>query len=59
VRQFHHAFPFYCYAACCGLLVALVGRYVPETKGRSLEEIEATWKRHPARRPVEDGIRGS
>jgi sugar porter (SP) family MFS transporter len=59
VRQFHHAFPFYCYASCCGLLVALVGRYVPETKGRSLEEIEATWKRHPARRPVEDGIRGS
>jgi SP family xylose:H+ symportor-like MFS transporter len=43
VRQFNHAFPFYIYAAFCVVLVLLVWRLVPETKGRSLEEIEASW----------------
>lgn len=59
VRQFHHAFPFYGYAACCVLLVALVWKYVPETKGRSLEEIENTWKRRLRDQSMEDGARGS
>jgi sugar porter (SP) family MFS transporter len=43
VREFHHAFPFYVYAAFCGALLALVLAVVPETKGRSLEEIEQSW----------------
>jgi len=43
VHQFHHAFPFYLYAGFCVLLVALVVRCVPETKGRTLEEIEHDW----------------
>lgn len=43
VRQFHHAFPFYLYGAFCLLLIGLVWRFVPETKGRSLEEIEGGW----------------
>jgi MFS family permease len=55
VRQFHHAFPFYGYAACCVLLVALVWKFVPETKNRSLEEIEHAWKHRPRRQPLEDG----
>ena len=45
VREFHHAFPFYTYAAFCAVLVLLVWRAVPETKGQSLEEIERSWKK--------------
>ena len=45
VAHFNHAFPFYVYAAFCAVLVAVVCWGVPETKGRSLEEIEGRWKR--------------
>ena len=44
VAKFQHAFPFYLYTFFCLLLVILVWRLVPETKGRSLEEIENSWK---------------
>ena len=43
VRTFHHSFPFFTYAAFCAVLVLLVWRAVPETKGQSLEEIERSW----------------
>jgi len=43
VAQFNHAFPFYAYAAFCVVLVLVVWRLVPETKGKSLEEIERSW----------------
>jgi len=43
VRQFHHAFPFYIYALFCLMLILVVWFLVPETKGRSLEEIERSW----------------
>jgi sugar porter (SP) family MFS transporter len=43
VRQFQHAFPFYVYAGFCVVLFLVVWRLVPETKGRSLEEIERSW----------------
>jgi sugar porter (SP) family MFS transporter len=43
VRHFNHAFPFYAYTAFCGVLMAVVWRCVPETKGRTLEEIEQAW----------------
>jgi len=46
VQQFNHAFPFYVYAAFCVVLVLVVWRFVPETKGRTLEEIERMWPRH-------------
>ncbi len=45
VKTFNHAFPFYTYAAFCVLLLLIVWRIVPETKGRSLEEIEQCWRR--------------
>jgi sugar porter (SP) family MFS transporter len=44
VRHFNHAFPFYTYAAFCLVLVLVVWRLVPETNGRSLEEIERSWQ---------------
>jgi len=43
VQHFNHAFPFYVYAAFCVVLVVVVWRFVPETKGRTLEEIERMW----------------
>jgi sugar porter (SP) family MFS transporter len=45
VGHFNHAFPFYVYAAFCVVLVLVMVLVVPETKGRSLEEIERTWHR--------------
>ena len=45
VAHFNHAFPFYTYALFCVALVLVVWRLVPETKGRSLEEIERSWSR--------------
>lgn len=43
VARFHHAFPFYVYAAFCAVLIVVVWRFLPETKGRSLEQIEQDW----------------
>jgi MFS family permease len=43
VKQFNHAFPFYVYATFCVLLVLVVWRFIPETKGKSLEEIDSHW----------------
>ena len=45
VARFNHAFPFYLYAVFCVMLVGIVWLAVPETKGRSLEEIELYWTR--------------
>jgi sugar porter (SP) family MFS transporter len=42
---FHRAFPLLIYAAFCVVSVLFVWRYVPETKGKSLEEIERSWKK--------------
>ena len=46
VKSFNHAFPFYVYAAFCIVLVLVMARWVPETKGKSLEEIEVFWAKH-------------
>jgi sugar porter (SP) family MFS transporter len=47
VRELHHAFPFYVYALFCVVLGLVVWKAVPETKGRTLEEIEADFdERH-------------
>jgi sugar porter (SP) family MFS transporter len=46
VTHFNHAFPFYVYAGFCVILVAVVWLFTPETKNRSLEEIEHLWHKH-------------
>lgn len=45
VHHFNHAFPFYAYAVFCVVMIGVVCTLVPETKGRSLEEIEKAWIR--------------
>jgi SP family xylose:H+ symportor-like MFS transporter len=45
IARFNHGFPFYLYAGFCVVLLIVVWWGVPETKGRSLEEIEAHWMR--------------
>jgi len=46
IERFHHGFPFWVYAVFCILLFLLVWRFIPETKGKSLEEIEKFWFKH-------------
>jgi SP family xylose:H+ symportor-like MFS transporter len=43
VERFHHGFPFWIYAAFCLVLVLVMIRLVPETKGRTLEALERMW----------------
>lgn len=42
---FHHGFPFFIYGTMCIVLIVFMWRWVPETKGKSLEEIEKMWLR--------------
>lgn len=41
---FHHGFAYYVYGVMSILAAVFVYRYVPETKGRSLEQIQALWQ---------------
>jgi SP family xylose:H+ symportor-like MFS transporter len=45
VASFHHALPYWLYAAFCAAGVVFVWLWVPETKGKTLEEIEQSWLR--------------
>lgn len=45
VARFHGAFPFWIYGLMCAIELAFIWFLVPETKGRTLEQIEASWKR--------------
>jgi MFS family permease len=46
LARFQHAFPFYVYAGFCVVLLAVM-LAVPETRGKSLEEIEQSWRKTP------------
>jgi sugar porter (SP) family MFS transporter len=43
VEKFHHGLPFCVYGVLSVVLLIFVGMVVPETKGKSLEEIEKMW----------------
>lgn len=43
LRQLHNSFPFFVYAGFCVVEVVFVWKLIPETKGRSLEEIAQSW----------------
>jgi SP family xylose:H+ symportor-like MFS transporter len=47
VEKFHHGFAYWLYAIICLLAVFFVWKMVPETKGKTLEQIEKLWKKHP------------
>jgi SP family xylose:H+ symportor-like MFS transporter len=43
VDRFHHGFSFWVYGFMCFILLMFMWKVVPETKGKSLEEIEKLW----------------
>ena len=43
VEKFNHGFPFFIYGGFCIVLVLFMVKAVPETKGKTLEEIEKYW----------------
>jgi SP family xylose:H+ symportor-like MFS transporter len=43
IATFQHAFPFWIYGLMCVVAIVFIVRFVPETKQRSLEEIEQYW----------------
>lgn len=45
VDTFNHGFTFWLYGYFCVLTVIFVARFLPETKGKTLEEIEQHWTR--------------
>lgn len=47
IKYFNHGFPFFVYGVFCVVLVVFMIAAVPETKGRTLEEIEKQWMRSP------------
>ena len=43
--KFNHGFSYWIYGIMCLLALLFVWRFIPETKGRTLEEIEKFWKK--------------
>ena len=48
LARFHHGFPFWVYSGFCMVLVVFMIAVVPETKGKTLEEIERFWSVEPS-----------
>ena len=43
IEKFNHGFPFFVYGVMCIALIIFMWLFVPETKGKTLEEIETMW----------------
>lgn len=43
--KFNHGFSYWIYGLMCLIAIFFVYRFIPETRGRSLEEIEKIWKK--------------
>jgi len=43
IEKFNHGFSYWIYGIMCLLAMIFVWKFIPETKGRSLEEIEKFW----------------
>jgi SP family xylose:H+ symportor-like MFS transporter len=50
IALFNHGFTFWIYGIFCIVLILFVWRVVPETRGRTLEDIEMEWRSHSPRR---------
>ena len=44
-QKFNHGFSYWIYSLMCLLAALFVYKFIPETKGKSLEEIEKFWKK--------------
>ncbi|WP_164255046.1 MFS transporter, partial [Stenotrophomonas maltophilia] len=53
--HFHGAFPMWIFAACCLFSYWFIGRYIPETKGVSLEKMEQVVMAKRHRQSLPDG----
>lgn len=51
--MFNHGFAYWLYAAFAVLAALFVWKYVPETKGKSLESIQGLWRHAPGAQPSE------
>lgn len=52
IRMFNHGFSYWIYGLMGFIAAWFVIRLVPETKGKSLEELESTWKKGESRKVV-------
>jgi SP family xylose:H+ symportor-like MFS transporter len=43
--RFNHGFAYWIYGVMCLLAALFIYRFIPETRGKSLEEIEKFWKK--------------
>tara|TARA_R110000868_G_scaffold321099_2_gene582149 strand:- start:410 stop:574 length:165 start_codon:yes stop_codon:yes gene_type:complete len=45
IEQFNHGFAYWVYGIMSLLAMWFVWKFVPETKGKTLEEMEGLWKK--------------
>ena len=45
LEKFNHGFAYWIYGLMAMMAAFIVWKFVPETKGKTLEEIEALWKK--------------
>jgi SP family arabinose:H+ symporter-like MFS transporter len=50
--KLQESFAFWLYAAMCAINFIFIAAFLPETKGKSLEEIERHWLKYPKKRSI-------